>query len=295
MSRRESFVACLFIAPACLLMASFVLWPAVNTFRASLHRVGLTDAELGEYCSLDNYRELLDDPQFRGSAGNTVRFTVWVVPLQTALALALAIWTNGSAVSRRALRIAVFVPTVISLTVLSVLWKLLYEPASATGAGLFNGLLTSAGLPAQPFLTSPTQAMGAIVAMSIWQGVGLQMMIFLAGLQQIPTQLYEAASLDGAGPWRRFVNVTMPGIAPTAVFVIMVTTIFALKLFVQPFLMTRGGPQGSTMSVVQYVYETAFLHRDLGLACAAGAVFFVAVGTLALIQRYLLRRAEADA
>jgi ABC-type sugar transport system permease subunit len=215
--------------------------------------------------------------------------------LQTALALALAVWTNGSAVSRRALRVAVFIPTVISLTVLSVLWKLLYEPASATGAGVFNGLLTSAGLPTQPFLTSPTQAMGAIVAMSIWQGVGLQMMIFLAGLQQIPAQLYEAANLDGAGPWRRFVNVTMPGIAPTAVFVIMVTTIFALKLFVQPFLMTRGGPQGSTLSVVQYIYEMAFLHRDLGLACAAGAVFFVAVGTLAVIQRYLLRGVEADA
>lgn len=294
MSRRETLIAALFIAPAGLLMAAFVLWPAINTFRSSLHRVALTDTGPGEYCRADNYRELIADPQFRGSARNTALFTVLVVPIQTGLALALAVWTNGSARSRRVLRFAVFVPTVISLTVLSVLWKLMYEPASATGAGLINGLLTSSGFPPQPFLTSPQQAMAAIVVMSVWQGVGLQMMIFLSGLQQIPAQLYEAAALDGAGPWRRFRHVTLPGVAPTAVFVVMVTTIFALKLFVQPYLMTRGGPEGSTRSVVQYIYETAFVRRDLGLACAAGALFFVVVGAVAVIQRRLFRGVEAS-
>jgi ABC-type sugar transport system permease subunit len=118
------------------------------------------------------------------------------------------------------------------------------------------------------------------------------MMIFIAALQQVPSQLHEAAVLDGARNWRRFWHVTLPWIAPTAVFVVMVTTIFALKLFVQPFLMTRGGPEFSTISIVQYIYEAAFFRRDLGLASAAGAVFLTAVLLIALMQRRLLRVAE---
>jgi ABC-type sugar transport system permease subunit len=204
----------------------------------------------------------------------------------------LALWVNKPGWVNRSLRSAVFIPTVLSLAVLSILWKLLYEPITPTGSGLINGILASLHLPAQPFLTSPRQAMLAIVAMSVWQGVGLQMMIFLSALQQVPAQLHEAAVLDGAGRWWRFWHVTLPGIAPTGVFVVMITTIFALKLFVQPFLMTKGGPQGSTLSIVQYVYETAFYRRDLGLACAAGAVFFVAVCLIAIVQRRVFRAAE---
>jgi ABC-type sugar transport system permease subunit len=177
--------------------------------------------------------------------------------------------------------------------VLSVVWKLLCEPVSRSGSGLFNGLLLSLNLPAQPFLTSPDQALGVIVIMSIWQGVGLQMLVFCAALQQVPEQLYHAAELDGAGRWHRFWSVTLPGIAPTCVFVVIITTVLALKLFVQPFLMTRGGPQGSTMSMVQYIYETAFVHRDLGLACAAGSVFFVAVSVITLALRRASRAVEA--
>lgn len=293
MARRERLVACLFILPAGLLLLAFVFWPTINAFRTSFCSLTLTEPGLGRYCGLENYRALLSDPGFRQSARNTAYFTVLVVPLQTVLALFLAAWTNLPRRASRGLRFAVFLPTTVSLAVLSVLWTLLYAPVSPTGSGLFNGLLMSIGLPDQPFLTSPQQAMLAIVAMSIWQGVGLQMMIFLAGLQQIPAGLYEAACLDGAGPWRRFWHVTLPGIAPTGVFVVMITTIFALKLFVQPYLMTRGGPQGSTRSVVQYIYEAAFARHDLGLACAAGGLFFLAVGAVAVGQRILSHKAEA--
>lgn len=292
MSRRENITAFLFVAPACALILLFVLWPVVNTFATSAYQVGLTDTQYGPYCGLSNYRALLDDPAFRRSAANTAVFTLAVVPLQTALALLFALWTNSPAWSRRILRVSVFLPTVLSLTVLSVLWRLLYEPASLSGTGLFNGVLAGLHLPTQPFLTSPRQALWAIVIMSVWQGAGLQMMIFLAALQQIPAERYEAARLDGAGRWQQFRHVTFPAIAPTAMFVVMVTTIFALKLFVQPFIMTRGGPEGSTMSVVQYIYEAAFFARDLGLACAAGAVFFVAVCLIALVQRVMLRIVE---
>lgn len=292
MARREMLTAYVFVAPAILMIAAFVLWPAAITFHTSLHRTTLTDPGPGEYCGVENYRAVMSDPEFRRSAINTIVFTVLVVPAQTVLALLLAQWTNGPGWASRSLRLAVLIPTMISLTVLSVLWKLLYEPVSATGSGLFNGILTSLHLPPQPFLTSPRQAMPAIVVMSIWQGVGFQMMIFLCALQQIPGQLREAALLDGAGRWRRFCHVTLPGIAPTAAFVVMMTTIFALKLFVQPFLMTRGGPQGSTLSTVQFIYETAFFRRDLGLACAAGAAFFVGVSTIAVVLRRMLRATE---
>ena len=135
--------------------------------------------------------------------------------------------------------------------------------------------------------------MPCIVVMSVWQGVGFQMMIFLSGLQTIPGQLYEAASLDGASRWQRFYHVTLPGVAPTTALVVLITTIFALKLFVQPYLMTGGGPQGSTIPVVQYIYRAAFRRGDLGLACAAAVVFFVVVTAVAAVQRSAAGRLRA--
>ena len=210
MRRREWLTAYLFVAPAMLLITLFVLWPTVNTFRTSLHATALTQQGQGEFCGADNYRVVLTDPKFQQSARNTAVFTVLVVPVQVVLALALALWANQQGAASRWLRFTVLLPTVLSLTVLSVLWKLLCEPASAAGSGLFNGLLASVHLPPQPFLTSPHQAMLAIAVMSVWQGVGFQMMILLCALQQIPPHLYEASLLDGAGRWRRFWHVTLP-------------------------------------------------------------------------------------
>ena len=290
LTRRERVLGWCFVAPAALFVAVFVIWPTSHMVLTSFRQASWSGMHGGGFAGLSNYADLLATPTFRHSLRNTALFAALVVPLQTALALLFAVWVDGVGVTRRFLRIAVFVPTTISLAVLSVLWKLMYEPSG----GLINGLLTSIGLPPQPFLTSTHQALPAIVVMSVWQGVGLQMLIFLSGLQQIPKELYEAARLDGAGSWRCFRNVTLPGLAPTTVFVVMVTTILALRLFVQPHLMTSGGPEFATLSVVQYIRETAFLHRDLGLACAAGTVFLVLVLLLTLVLRRLLRAAEVS-
>jgi multiple sugar transport system permease protein len=291
-TRGESVTAVVFVAPATLLLALFVLWPTARMVLLSFRDASWAapDAAL---VGGENYTDLVADPAFREALRNTFVFTLLVVPAQTALALLLAAWVHGRGWWRRVLRVSVFLPTTISLAVLAVVWHLMLEPATATGAGLINGLLVAVGLPAQPFLTNRWQALPTIALMSVWQGVGLQMMVFLAGLQQIPAQRYEAARIDGAGPWRRLVHVTLPGLAPTAVFVVMVTTIFALRLFVQPFLMTRGGPSGATISLVQYIYESAFFTRDLGLACAAGSVFFAIVLAITIALRRLLRFAEA--
>ena len=293
MPHRNRIVAYVFVAPAFALIALFVLWPTASCVYTSIHATPLAGRDLGRFIALGNYADLLEDPAFARSVVNTVFFTLLVVPGQAGLALLLALWVNKPGWSRRIMRLCVFIPTAMSLTVLSVVWKLLYEPASATGAGLINGLLSGLALPGQPFLTSTGQAMPAIVVMSIWQGVGLQMVILLAALQAVPAQLYEASTLDGAGRFRRFWHVTLPGIAPTAALVVMITTILALKLFVQPFLMTRGGPGGSTMSIVQYIYEAAFYRRDLGLACAAGTLFFIMVSGVTGLLRWLSAKAEA--
>lgn len=291
---RERLVAGLFVLPAAGLIALFVIWPGLDMAWTSLHDVSITEQGAdAPFVGAENYEWLLSDRRFRASVLNTVLFTLIVVPLQTALALAFAVWANGPRWSSRALRVVVFVPTVISLTVLSVLWRLMYAPETATSAGLINGLLDALGVPGQPFLTSPQQALPAIAVASIWQGVGLQMMIFIAGLQHIPGHLYEAAMIDGARPWKRFLHVTLPGIAPTAVFVLLVTTIFALKLFVQPYIMTDGGgPQDATRSIVQHIYEAAFFGRHLGVASAAGVVLFAGVCVLMLVQRRFMRWAE---
>jgi ABC-type sugar transport system permease subunit len=290
---REILSGYLFILPAVLLIGWFVLWPTLDMLRISLFQPSWFGRDSGEFVGLKNYADLLADPRFRQSLWNTALFTLLTVPLQAGLALALAVWANAPHWRSKWLRAAIFIPTTFSLAVLSVVWELMYRPATATGAGLLNGLLSSAGLTPQPFLESPAQALPALVVMSVWQGVGLQMLVFLSGLQAIPDQLYEAARLDGAGRWRCFQHVTLPGVAPTAAFVILITTIFSLRLFVQPHLMTGGGPDGATRSVVQYVYEAAFANRDLGLACAAGGLFFLIVLVLTVVLRRLLRRMEA--
>lgn len=292
---RERLFGYAFILPATLFICLFIYWPVVYTFYTSLHEASLVRPEVGEAVGAANYRALRADPAFAQAARNTALFTVLVVPGQTVLALLLAVWANGPGLRKRVLRLVVFIPTGISLVVLSVLWDLLYAPPTATGSGLINGLLGAAGLPTQPFLTSPAQALPAIAAMSVWQGTGLQMLIFLASLQQIDPQLYEQSMVDGAGPVQRFRHVTLPLILPTALFVVMITTIFALKLFAQPFIMTQGGPRGTTRSMVQYIYEAAFRQLDLGLACAAGTVFFVAVMAIAMALRWMTSRVEVRA
>lgn len=293
--RTDRWLAWLFVAPAVVLMGLFVLLPAAAMLGLSFSDASLTLRRAPVWVGLRNYADLARDAGFRHALRNTAVFAVLVTPIQTALALLLALACDGRGFGRRLLRLCVFVPTTLSLAVLSVVWKLLYAPLSADGGGLVNGLLTSLGLPPQPLLTSPSQALYAIVAMSVWQGVGLQMAIFLAGLQQIPRVLYEAAALDGAGRCVRLRHVTLPSLAPTVVFVVLITSVFAFKLFVQPYVMTGGGPQDATRSLVQFIYEAAFRQRSLGLASAAGVVFLVLVLALTLLLRRLMQRYERRA
>jgi ABC-type sugar transport system permease subunit len=186
-----------------------------------------------------------------------------------------------------------FVPTVVALPVLAIIWSILYQPPSAYGMGLINQGMNLLGLPPQAWLQDPLTALPAIAFMSIWQGVGLQMMVFLAALQGVSHDQLEAASMDGANAWQRLVHVIVPGVRPTIAFVVTVTTVLAFRLFVQPYLMTRGGPDDRTLSVIQYIYETTFLQRNLGLACAAAVLFLAVVAAVMLVQQVIAREERA--
>lgn len=242
---------------------------------------------------LQNYSDLLTDARFRRAFANTAVFALMVIPIQTTLAFFLALWVNRPEPAWRSLRVVFFVPVVVSMPVLAVLWTLLYQPAQGREMGLVNAVLGLVGVSPQAWLHNPLLALPAIVFMSIWQGVGLQMMVFLAGLQGLPGELLEAARIDGASGWQRVIHVTLPGIRNTVMFVITVTTILAFRMFVQPYLITRGGPGNSTLSLVQSIYETTFLDRDLGRACAAAFLFLLWVALLTFIQRWFSREERA--
>lgn len=278
-----------FLLPALALLTVFVAWPLLRAAAWSFTNADLLAPDQARGVGLGNYAALPDDARFRHAFGNTWLFALLVVPLQTALAFFLALWVNRPEPMWRWLRTVFFVPVVVSMPVLAVLWTLLYQPAQGGEMGPLNAMLGVFGLPPQAWLRDPALALPAIAFMSIWQGVGLQMMVFLAGLQNVPSELLDAARIDGAGPWQRVWRVIVPSMRNTIVFVVTVTTILAFRIFVQPYLMTRGGPENRTLSLVQSIYETTFVSQDLGRACAAAFTFLALVGALTWIQRRLSR------
>lgn len=278
-----------FLLPALLLLGVFVVWPLARAAWWSFTNADLLAVGRARPIGWDNYTSLLGDPRFRRAFGNTALFAVLVVPVQTVLAFFLALWVDRPEPAWRWLRTVFFVPVVVSMPVLAILWTLLYQPAQGGHMGLVNAALSLVGVPPQAWLANPRLALPAIAAMSVWQGVGLQMMVFLAGLQNVPRELLEASRIDGAGPWQRVRFVILPALRNTILFVVTVTTILAFRLFVQPYLMTHGGPDDRTLSVVQSIYEMTFLDQDLGRACAASLLFLVIVAVLTLIQRGVAR------
>ncbi|WP_121439178.1 carbohydrate ABC transporter permease [Salisediminibacterium halotolerans] len=278
---QEAFTGYLFLAPALVLLSIFLLYPIGTMFYYSLTDFYILSPDDRSFVGFENFIRIFSDAQFLNAFGNTVYFAVIIVPVQMSVALGLAILVNKNIKGRTFFRTAFFSPVVMSLVVVSILWTFLYNPSE----GLFNEILGAVGIPEQPFLTSPDQAMNSIIVMSIWQGAGFQMLIFLAGLQNIPEHLYEAAEIDGASMWQKFLHVTLPGLKNVSLFIFITITIAAFKLLVQPMIMTQGGPLGSTQSLVYEIYETGFNYRDVGYASSMAVVFTLIVLIVAIIQR----------
>ncbi len=285
--KSERKAAYIFIIPAVVLLAAFLLYPALQTVRYAFTDYNIMRPDRIKFCGFNNLIELFQDKDFWIAVKNTLHFAVLVVPFQTILALALALLISSRRKGVSIFRAAYFSPQVTSMVVVAILWTVLYN--SNPSSGLLNALLVKLGMEPCGFLNDPKTAMNSIIFMSAWQGAGYQMMIFLAGLQGIPKDQYEAASIDGAGKIKSFFYVTLPGLKNVISYVIMITVIQAMKLFTQPYVMTKGGPQNSTRTLVYYVYEQGFQKRNFGYACAVAAVFFVIVISLSMGMKKIIK------
>ena len=277
----ERIAAYIFTSPAIVLLIAFLVVPMIYTVYYSVFKYQVMRPNDISFIGLDNYTKLFKDAEFWKALRNTFYFTIIVVPVQCVLALALALLVSKRFKGVSVFRTMYFSPQLTSMVVISVLWTVLYN--SNPNTGLINSILVGFGLQPINFLTNAKTAMNAIIFMSAWQGAGYQMMIFLAGLQGIPKEQYEASSVDGANKWQQFWNITIPNLKGTIKYVIMITMIQAMKLFTQPYVMTQGGPKNATKTMVYYIYTQGFQKGNFGYACSVAAVFFVIVVAMSLI------------
>ncbi len=270
--RAESRAGWVFIAPALVLIGVFFVIPVLGALVLSftdfdIYSIG--DPANTRFVGLGNYHALLADPLFWKALRNTAYYVVVGGPLSVVVSLAAAMLVNARLVRWKPLfRSAFFAPWVTTLVAVALVWRYLYHPQY----GLLNAFLGLVGVGPVDWLGNPHWAMPAIILMSVWKNFGYNMLIFLAGLQTIPPQLYEAAELDGAGTWQRFRQVTVPMLGPTFVFVGVVTMIAAFQIFSEPYVMTQGGPLKSTLTLVLFMYEQGFRWWRLGFAAAVAVV-----------------------
>ena len=281
--RDERVAAYIFVAPAVILLIAFLVVPMIYTVYFSGFKYQIMRPDAMKFIGLENYQKLFSDKNFWLALKNTVYFTVIVVPCQCVLALALALLVSKKFRGVAVFRTMYFAPQLTSMVVISVLWSVLYNANPNTG--LINSILVSLGMSPIKFLSDASTAMNSIIFMSAWQGAGYQMMIFLAGLQGIPRDQYEAASVDGATKFKQFLYITIPGLKGTIKYVTMITMIQAMKLFTQPYIMTQGGPKNSTKTLVYYIYTQGFQKGNFGYACSIAAVFFVIVVCMSMAMK----------
>lgn len=278
---QDTLTALAFLAPAGILLGVFVLYPIANLIYLSFTTGSFTRSGV-QWAGLQNYLRLLTTPDFWQVLGNTLYFTVATVLPSLVIPLALAVGLNQAIALRGFLRTAYFIPSITSLVAVGLGFRWLFQ-----SDGPVNGLLNFLGVAPLPWLSSPFLAMPVLILLSIWKQIGFNLVVFLAGLQTIPQSRYEAAMLDGANSWQRFWHITLPGLRPTLIFAIATTSIFTLRSFEQPYVITGGGPLNSTNLLVFYIYNEAFGQFDLGYAAAAATVLLVlTLGLIALQLRF---------
>jgi len=239
------------------------------------------------WIGLDNYRQVFEHPLFWTALGNTFYFVLLGGPLSVGLSLGAALLLNHRLTCCKTLfRTIYFLPVVSTLVAVAVVWRALYSP----DAGLLNQFLGVFGVQPIDWLSDPDWAMPAIILMAAWKNFGFNMIIFIAGLQAIPERLYEAARLDGAGSWAQFRYVTLPQLAPTFLFVALITMIGYLQLFAEPYVMTQGGPANATLSLVMLMYQEGFRWWNMGFAAALAFVLFVIILAGTLLQLRLQKK-----
>ena len=283
--RRGALTPYLFLAPGLLLFAAFRLYPLLDGLRLSF-----TNARLGRtqyaWVGLANYERLLEDTRFHASLWNTAFYTVASTLPVLAIPLALALALNRGVALRTWLRSAFFFPFTLSVVTVGLTWLWLLDPV----VGPFNYYLRSLGFPVRSWLADPSTAMWTIILTTVWWVAGYYLVIYLAGLQDIPRELYEAAAIDGATGWRSFWAITLPLLRPVLLFVFVTHIIGSFQIFGQVFILTQGGPGDATRTAVQHLYETAFQNFfHFGSASAMAWVLFAVIVGFSLLQFRVLR------
>ena len=275
-----------FVAPFLTFYVVILVYPLLMGIGISLHRADLFGART--FVGFDNYVRLLGDPVFHQAIGNTLLLTLMIVPALTAVTLGLALALNRGTVAAAWLRGLFFSSSVLSVTIVTLIWRFILTP----DAGLVAEILEASGRAPIPFLSDPDLTIPALAITTIWWSIGLPMMLFLAGLQQIPQDIYEAAALDKAGAWIRFRRITLPSLRRTLILVVMLQTAAQLQLFGQAQLLTAGGPSGASRPMVLFIYEVAFVRWELGYASAAAEILFMLVLAATLLQYWAVRPRE---
>ena len=293
-SERQWRAAAALVSPALGAIALFFFLPVVAALALSVTDFdiyALADLANLRFVGIRNYVRLLADPTFRTALWNTAFFVLVAAPLSIAVSLGAALLVDSKLARFTAFyRTILFLPVVTTLVAAAVVWRYLYHPRF----GLLNHALGALGIAPIDWLGDPRWAMLAIVFMTVWKNFGFNMIILVAGLRSIPPRLYEAASLDGAGPWTTFREVTLPLLAPTMTFVTLMTVIGDFQLFAEPYVMTQGGPGDRTLSVVLLMYREGFRWWNLGTAAATAFVLFLIVLALSALGMKL-RGGDADA
>jgi ABC-type sugar transport system permease subunit len=284
--RKDGVSAIFFLTPTLIIFLTFILFPVIFSFYLSFHEWNMFSSE-ASYIGLENYKRMFQSEEFWSVLKNTVIYTLGTVPLNMALALLVAIALNKKIKGKKFLRTAFFAPVIISPVAAAVIWRWIYDP----NYGLLNYSISFLGVDSINWLNDPTAAMFALIIMGVWKTFGINMVLFSAGLQGIPETYYEAAEIDGAGRWSKFWKITVPMLAPTTFFIMIMSMISSFQVFDLVYVLTSGGPLGSTKVLVFFVYEYAFKFFEMGYASAAAYVLFAILIVLTMVQvRYMKNR-----
>jgi putative chitobiose transport system permease protein len=287
---RQQSTPYLFLLPALLVLGLTVFYPAVQAFLLSFTRYEYDITQPPQWIGLENFQRLLKDQVFWKTLGNTIIYLIGVVPILVIAPLGLAILVNHSIPGVRWFRAAYYTPVVISMVVAGIAWRWLYAET-----GLFNQLLIWLHLSKEglPWLTSPKFALFSVMVVTVWKGLGYYMVIYLAGLQSIPADLYEAAAIDGSDGWHKHWDITVPLMRPYLFLVAVISAISATKVFEEVYIMTQGGPRSSSKTLVYYVYERAFQDLEISYACTIGLAMFLLILVLSAVRLALSRQPSA--
>jgi putative chitobiose transport system permease protein len=276
----RSLTPYLFLAPALIVLALTVFWPALQAFYLSFTRFEYDLTQAPEWIGLANFQKLWRDPVFWKTLTNTLLYLICVVPILALLPLGIAILVNQKLTGIRWFRTAYYTPVVISMVVAGIAWKWLYASNGLLNQGL-QWLGISEGIP---WLTSPDLALFSVMAVTVWKGLGYYMVIYLAGLQGIPADLYEAAAIDGSDGLQKHWDITVPLMRPYLFLVAVISSISATKVFEEVFIMTKGEPVNSSKTIVYYLYQRAFSDLEMGYACAIGLILFLIIFGLSILN-----------